>query len=199
MGSPQESYTGSQSCRVMADLVGGHQSSARALDGGWEVPARCYADFRGLSERRANTRSPACVSAPSEAFPRLAHRRMASATSALVACCSPSGVFLQTRSNATSIFARVRISKLLSIVASAHSRPDGALLSVIIHASRNRCALGRAVDNVQHSSTFSVPSRTFSLTRLALWVSSCLACNSSNSGFSGEAISTFNSLGLGNV
>jgi hypothetical protein len=124
MGSPQESYTGSQSCRVMADLVGGHQSSARALDGGWEVPARCYADFRGLSERRANTRSPACVSAPSEAFPRLAHRRMASATSALVACCSPSGVFLQTRSNATSIFARVRISKLLSIMASAHSRPD---------------------------------------------------------------------------
>jgi hypothetical protein len=147
----------------------------QSIDGGWEAHARCYADFRGFSERRANTRSPACVNAPSETFPRLAHRRMASATSALVSCCSPSGVFLQTRSNATSIFARVRISKLLCIMALAHSLPDRYAIvrdhSHVAQAARPR----GAVDNVQHSIIFSIRNRTFSLPKarsLILFMSS---------------------------
>jgi hypothetical protein len=161
-GKSLRKLCGKQPCRVMAD-PGRPPIVGQSIDGRWEAPARCYADFRGLSGRRASTCAPACVSAPSETFPRLAHRRMASATSALVSCCSPSGVFLQTRSNATSIFARVRISKLLSIMALAHSRPDRwAIVREHLHVAQ-AARPGRAVDNVQHSTIFSIRNRTFTL------------------------------------
>jgi hypothetical protein len=122
-GKSLRKLCGKQPCRVMAD-PGRPPIVGQSIDGRWEAPARCYADFRGLSGRRASTCAPACVSAPSETFPRLAHRRMASATSALVSCCSPSGVFLQTCSNATSISRQSPNIKTAFNHGIAHLLPD---------------------------------------------------------------------------
>jgi hypothetical protein len=79
-------------------------------------PQACF-----LSEiaRRASAASPASVKAPSVVCPFLAHVTMLSAIKDLNSWSAPSGLPLQIRSSAASMFARVRRSKLSRIMGSS--------------------------------------------------------------------------------